>query len=229
MNQKIIGGHDIIVNVNIDGLPLFKSSNISLWPILGLITNQRDSTPFPIAIFSGKGKPINCSEFLDDFLKEYLTLQQEGIIFNGQKFTLKIQGVICDAPARQYLKCIKAHNGYNSCERCEVKGEYFEGRMVFQSTENVLRTTENFNTMSYPLHQNGRSPFIDTNIDCIKEFPLDYMHLVLLGTVKRLLSFLKEGPRVCRISSQQITEISRRLNCYRNKIPFTLILKSQFT
>lgn len=45
------------LSFNIDGLPLFSSSCISLWPILCSITNIPESKPFAVALFSGSQKP----------------------------------------------------------------------------------------------------------------------------------------------------------------------------
>ena len=205
------------ININIDGLPLFKSSNQSLWPILGLFTNS--NSPFPIAVFCGNGKPSDCQLFLEAFLSEYEELHNNGIMIEDKQYFLEVNAIVCDAPARQFLKCIKAHNAYYGCERCIVKGEYVERRMIFESIHEPLRTSEEFNSMVYQEHQHGCSPFIDSSIDVLRHFPLDYMHLVLLGTVRRLLIFLKEGPRICRISSRQTHEISERLCRFKNKIP----------
>lgn len=44
---------DLIFNV--DGIPLFKNSNIQLWPILGQIQNVK-SNPFVVAVFCGISK-----------------------------------------------------------------------------------------------------------------------------------------------------------------------------
>ena len=149
---------DIIkICINVDGLPLFKSSNISLWPILGLI-NECDKIPFPIALFCGSGKPNDCSGFLRDFIEEYNKLNTAGIIVNERQYHVKVVALICDAPARQYLKCIKGHNGYYGCERCEVKGVYIERRMIFEKIDEVKRETDIFLTRGYPEHQTGRSP-----------------------------------------------------------------------
>ncbi len=40
-------------------------------------------------------------------------------------------------------------------------------------------------------HQNGISPLLDYGINCVKGFSLDYMHLVCLGVVKRILWFFQ--------------------------------------
>ena len=79
--------------------------------------------------------------------------------------------------------------------------------MVFYEVDAPSRIDAEFNEMLYERHQLSQSPLINTSVLCIKDFALDYMHLVCLGVVKRLLLYLKEGPRFCRISGKQINEI----------------------
>jgi len=52
-----------------------------------------------------------------------------------------------------------------------------------------------------------------------ERFVLDYMHLVCLGVVKRMLCQLKEGPRMCRLSHNQLGLISNKLSNLRNELP----------
>ena len=40
-----------------------------------------------------------------------------------------------------------------------------------------------------------------------------------MGVVKRIQNFLKKGPRICKLSVQQITEISDRLNTLNGELP----------
>lgn len=54
---------------------------------------------------------------------------------------------------------------------------------------------------------------------CVTGFPLEYMHLVCLGVVKRLLCFLKKGPPACRLSHAQIRAISTQLVFLSGKLP----------
>ena len=71
-----------------------------------------------------------------------------------------------------------------------------------------------------PQNQKERSPLLDLhNFDCVSKVPLDYMHLVLLGVVKRMITFLMKGPKICRISNAQICEISDRLVSFSGKMP----------
>lgn len=204
------------LSVNIDGIPLFKSSGIQFWPILAKFSHF---DPFIVAIFCGQKKPSPLEEFLSDFLNEYKHLQDNGISYEDQTYTVQIEALICDAPARAYLKCIKNHNAYDSCERCVIRGEHVEGRIVFSEQECCLRTDEAFSRKEYSSHQTGVSPLIPALIPCVSSFVLDYMHIVILGVVRRLMLFLTKGPNHCRLSVRQKGEISQKLNALRGKMP----------
>ena len=105
-----------------------------------------------------------------------------GVEFNSQKLSFDIKCFLCDAPGRSFLKCIVGHTGYYACERCLMKG-LWSGRVVFNSHEICpLRTDEDFANLQYSDRQKGASPLIDHGIACVKRFPLDYMHLVCLGS-----------------------------------------------
>ena len=60
------------LQINVDGIPLFKSSSVTLWPILCFVRNVglQFSTPFVVSMFCGKEKPTSAAEFLADFVKE---------------------------------------------------------------------------------------------------------------------------------------------------------------
>lgn len=83
----------------------------------------------------------------------------------------------------------------------------------------TLRTDEKFQNFEYNDHQLNRSPLLEIGIKSIKGFPLDYMHLVCLGVVKRILMFLKQGPRECRLSQQQLNLLSSNLKKLNGKMP----------
>jgi len=52
---------EISLQVNIDGLPLFKSTNYQLWPILGMVMNLSVKQPFTIGVYGGNHKPSDLS------------------------------------------------------------------------------------------------------------------------------------------------------------------------
>ena len=59
---------EIVIKVNIHGVPLWSSSRLQFWPILACINN---SGPRLIGIFYGSAKPSPVSEYLADFIEEY--------------------------------------------------------------------------------------------------------------------------------------------------------------
>lgn len=136
-------------------------------------------------------------------------MQTNGVEVSGKIFQLNLKAFVCDAPARSFLKCTIGHNGYYACERCTVKGRSVQHRMVFVSaSKNMPRTDQEFNNTTYHSnHQKGISPLSSVlAYNCVTQFPLDYMHLVLLGVVKRMLQYLTKGP-FCKISANHISAI----------------------
>ena len=203
---------EIELHVNIDGLPLFKSSSLSVWPILCSFSNstQLRSKPFPVALFCGLKKPSNL-DFLLDFIEESKTLSRDGFVYNGTHVSVKIVCIICDAPAKAFVKGIVQFNGKYGCDRCIQKGEYSEGRMLFLHNDAPLRTDNSFRCQENAEHHKQRSPFCNLPLDMINDFPIDYLHLVNLGVTKRLRLAWICGPLKSRLSSSQINAISTNL------------------
>lgn len=213
-NLQIPGQIELLVNI--DGIPLFKSSGSQFWPIL---CSFGEESPFLVGLFYGKSKPNSVHEFLRDFLTEYSEINQNGILYENITVKIKIKSFVCDAPARAFLKCIKSHTGYYACERCVIKGTWKNNRIVLSEPDSALRTNEDFARKAYADHQKDISPLQTAGFNCVNGFSLDYMHLVCLGVVKRLLTFLKRGPSECKLSQRQITEISGELLSFSGKLP----------
>uniref|UniRef100_A0A7M5XM62 Uncharacterized protein n=1 Tax=Clytia hemisphaerica TaxID=252671 RepID=A0A7M5XM62_9CNID len=202
--------------VNIDGVPISKSSKSQLWPILGAVF--RSKFVFPIAIYHGTSKPSSTEVFLSDFVDEFADLVRNGIEFDGTIIIFELKAIICDDPARAFVECIIGHTGYSACERCVGIGERKQNRTVYNSNNNdSLKEVNKFNELKFH-HQNDLSPLIPI-VNCIDDFPLDYMHMVLLGLVKRALIFMLRGDEICKISQQQAIEITNRLILSRENIP----------
>lgn len=93
------------ININVDGLPLFRSSKTEFWPILINFHKQPEISPMIVGIYSGKGKPKNIDWMMTPFVNEFLAICLEGgISINGKKTKVKIRCIICDTPARSFLK-----------------------------------------------------------------------------------------------------------------------------
>lgn len=119
----------IKISINIDGLPLYKSSNLQLWPILGLIKTTV-IRPFVIGIFCGVSKPKPLNEYFEQFINELKNIA-DGFIENNRRYKVEIHSIVCDAPAKAFIKCIKSPGGYFCCDKCTEEGEYIKGRVVF--------------------------------------------------------------------------------------------------
>lgn len=52
------------------------------------------------------------------------TLHGNGIIINGRKVDVRLNAIICDAPARAYLTLTKSHSGYFGCSKCIQEGKW---------------------------------------------------------------------------------------------------------
>jgi hypothetical protein len=205
---------EILLSFNVDGLPLFKSSNTQLWPILGLIKNFHSAHPFVISLFCGNSKPAPLTLFLGPFVGELSKLLNDGIDFEGIRYTFKVHSFVCDAPARAFIKCTKTHGGYSSCDKCVDPGEYIQGRVIYNSVSANKRTDLQFRLQSDEDHHLGESPLVTLPIDLIASFPIDYMHAVCLGVMRKLLNVWIGGDLKVRLSSRLVKAISEKLlNC----------------
>ena len=199
------------IHINIDGIPLFNNSNITLWPILGSF-KELDQSIFPIALFSSSCKPKSVDNYLKDFIDEMKCFQEVGVICDntGKAYKIKLEAVICDAPARSFVKCIKTHNGYNCCERCIQRGEWYQ-KIVLPDLSAPLRTDLDFFNQLDSEHHNAVSPFTNLNYNMVSGFPIDYMHCVCLGVVRRIINLWIQGPPSCRLSQNIVVVISEKL------------------
>ena len=219
--------NEVKLKINIDGIPLFKSSNASLWPILCSFHKLK---PFVVCLYYGLKKPSPIIDYLSDFKQELSHLLTAGVNLGTKNIKVSVLGIICDAPARQYLKCIKSHTGYYCCERCEIKGHRSNNQIVYYTpTLQALRTDDKFNNLDYKKiegsniegHQISMSPLIGL-VPCVSRFPLDYMHLVCLGVMRRMVYFWKKGSKIspkCKLSNASFNQISENLCLHANEMP----------
>lgn len=102
--KNISASLDISLNINMDGLPIFKSSKGEFWPILANIAEIPDIKPIIIGVYYGKAKASNLNAYLTPFVDELAPILKNGILINGHKISLKIRCFICDSPARAFIK-----------------------------------------------------------------------------------------------------------------------------
>jgi len=209
--------NEILIDINIDGLPLFKSSLKRFWPILGKLVRSKNE-PFIIAIFKGNCDP-NMNDLLNDFVIEMADLQRNGYVRNGVSYKLSIRHYILDAPARSKVKCCIEHGGYCACEKCEVVGEYIDNRMTYLELDEVLRTDQSFFNQKQPYNHTGRSRLEVIGAGLVSQFRLDSLYLIYLDVFKRLLLVWKKWNGPWKLHHNTIQDISRKLVMLKSFCP----------
>ena len=100
----------ISLNINVDGLPIYKSSKQEFWPIISNIHELPNVKPMVIGIYSGYGKPGDVNNFLRRFVEEIKQVLENGITIKKPTHECKvkvcIRCFICDSPARAFIKGI---------------------------------------------------------------------------------------------------------------------------
>lgn len=213
-NMKPTARDCIEIGINIDGLPLSKSSASQVYPILGINNKCSLNSPvFLIGIYHGYEKPHDFNNFLSEFVDEANNLIQNGVVVFGQSYAFKISMFLFDAVAKASILKIKGHSGYSSCTKCTQEGEYISDRVCFTDLNFIKRTHDNFSKQDDSDHHTGTTILSEIkNINLITDIPLDYMHLIALGVVKKIVCGIWcNGRPPHKLSSRQIENISAKL------------------
>jgi len=206
---------EINLLINIDGLPLSRSSPKSFWPIL--LSDDISNQVYMVGLFFGQKKPNNANEFLQQFVTELIPLIQRGYHSDMLNCDIKvnIKAIICDAPAKSFILNIKGHNGYSSCTKCTIRGDYINSKMCFlyEKRSSALRTDEDFvRQTDSDYHQEEPTILLSVpHLGLVSNIALDYMHLICLGIVKKIILLWISGPLAVRIRAQAKDNISQAL------------------
>jgi hypothetical protein len=203
------------LQVNFDGVSLFKSSVTTLWPILGHCMGVGNST-FIIGCYYGNKKP-SAQSYLSPFVAEAHYIMTNGLQIDGIQYQISMH-FGCDAPARCFVKQIRSFTGYNGCDRCTAAGEY-EGRIVFTQHTAPERTDDSFRNQVDAVHHHGISPLTQLSIDMVRDFPHDYLHVVCEGVMQKLLLLWISGPLQWRISRNLFSQLEAHLCSLKPRIP----------
>ncbi|XP_046404877.1 uncharacterized protein LOC124170221 isoform X1 [Ischnura elegans] len=211
------------VLVGVDGLPLSKSTRSNFWLLLGRLLSVKYSGVFMIGVYHGNEKPVSVNAFLEEFVNEAKHLVTTGLeVPEVGVIPVEISGICCDAPAKAFVLQVKAHSGYSSCTRCTIRGEYKNNRVCFPGTLQTVarRTHEGFLRQEDEDYHSGVSVLQDIpDLDLVYSIPIDYMHLVCHGVMKRLLQIWIGGKIPNRFSSSVVKNISLKLEALAKCIP----------
>lgn len=203
----------IILNMFVDGLNIFKTSiKRSFWIIMANIDSVENSV-FPIGVYYGEKKPEDFDVFLKSAVSELKQLIDEGLLVNGTRKCIEIKNFLLDTPARASVCGTAGHNAYESCPKCLCDGHY-DGKMLFSEVDSERRTDDMFENRDFPnFHSRNSIVEKELKLKMVTQFPLDFLHVVLLGTTKRLLNNLL-GPNKPKFprSRDSVNEVIRMIN-----------------
>ncbi|CAI6367351.1 unnamed protein product [Macrosiphum euphorbiae] len=227
IGPNVFSDDTIKLQLGVDGLPLTKSTNSQFWPILCYISNFNNtkSCVFLVGLYWGTEKPQDSNLYLSELVAELKGLCFDGIDLPVGKKKVYVEAICADAPAISYILRTKGHTGFSSCIRCSITGVFLERRVCFPETVFNKRTHEEFlnrQDEDYQVHNTISILSEVPNIDMVYSFPLDYMHSVCLGVVKKnillWLGTLKNSPLSVRLPSQSVKLISNRLMHLKSNI-----------
>ncbi|CAG9763551.1 unnamed protein product [Ceutorhynchus assimilis] len=123
---------ELQIEINVDGLPLAKSSGSQFWPILCNIENLNNDFVFPVGVYHGFSKPVDPNEFLKYVADDFFQISSQGFKYKNKDIQVRITKVLCDAPAKAFILNIKSHNAYFGCTKCSTEGSFVNNRMTYE-------------------------------------------------------------------------------------------------
>jgi len=219
-------------NFNIDGMPIFKSSKKSNWPVLLCINELFPSERFKhvllCVLWIGSKEPTpQMNTFLKQFVEEAIQLSEEGIVIdNGQRqiiFKLAPMCCIVDSVARPIVQNRLQYNGYHSCSWCYAHGKYLRGivRYIFCEPDDLRHHKTHLIDVKEAEEQKkcvkgvkGQAILLKLpHFNAVWGFPYEFMHGTLLGVQKQIgeCCYIQDSP--IYLSKAQRTEVNDRLTC----------------
>lgn len=130
------GSCSVSLKINVDGIPIGKSTPKQFWSILFIVNETRHQIPFIVGVFCGDAKLGSVDDYISHFVRELLDMIRNGIKVGTIVFKIDVKKCIfvCDTLASGFLKCIKLQNARFACEKCTVDGDC-RSRIVFYKSQ----------------------------------------------------------------------------------------------
>ena len=203
------------IDFSTDGASLDNSGSNEIWPLQCRIANIKNSSSEVIGIYKGAHKPQSAMNFLGPFVQDASKIIREGgLIYLNKKLRVTLRAFIADAPARAFILNHMGHNSRYACSKCKVIGWSVRMHMTFPGIDHPTRTDVDYHRrLDEDHHKDGVSPLSLLPMGMVTQVPFEYMHLVCLGVVKRMLRAWVNGTfsMKSKLSGHQLNLISGRL------------------
>lgn len=234
--------HNLSLLFNTDGVPLYSSSSVSIWPVFLVINELPPAMRFSQknmllwGLWQSTGKP-KFQTFLQRFVEDLTDLHRSGVsvTIKGQDITVKAELTVgtMDLQAKAYVMEMTQHNGQFGCLTCEEPGTvckqgkgHCRGYPYPHVNPPAKRSTESVLNSAEEALQSGKvsSGIKDVSVlfglpyfDPIKGLVPDYMHGVLLGTTKKLLQlwFSPSSSKQPYHLGHMVKEVDKRLSAMK--------------
>lgn len=102
----------------------------------------------------------------------------------------------------------------------QCEGEWFENRVIYPSDDSEERSDESFRQQINSSHI-GVSPLLNIRppVNMVFQFVLDFMHLVCLGIMKKLLNYWLHSKLTIKLIRSTQMLLSKRLISLQSQIP----------
>uniref|UniRef100_A0A1X7UUJ2 Transposase domain-containing protein n=1 Tax=Amphimedon queenslandica TaxID=400682 RepID=A0A1X7UUJ2_AMPQE len=196
------------VILNTDGISIFRSSKVSVWPIYLEVANFPPPIRFRIdntiicGLWVGQSKP-EMDIVMGPILKEIDELNMLGFSFSSpdgvKTVRAKLLFGVFDLVAKSKVLNMNQFNGNYGCPICLHPGEYRERRRIYatdklyplrteEGIEDAIQKATTDNTVVQGIK--GQSPLYGY-LNLVDGVPPDYMHCVLEGVTNT--AFYKDG------------------------------------
>lgn len=203
------------IDISTDGAQLDKNGKNQIWPIQCRIANIPRSMPEVIGIYKGPSKPHSANQFFDTFVNDFnKVIQSGGVEFQNRKIPIRLRCFIADAPARAFILNHKNHLSSVPCSKCKVAGSRYGNFTIFLGINHIHRSNDEYaKCIDEDHHKNGYSPLTRLPLGLVSNVTFDYMHLVCLGVMKKLLTTWVTGKytKNTKFSARQLSLLSKRL------------------
>lgn len=205
-NEFFSNNNRIALSLSTDGVPLFKSSSLSMWPVYISVLNLHPSIRMKAdniilaGVWVGPHKP-SMKLLLQPVMDDLNSLCRDGLTVmlpNGSEdFKAKLVFAVFDLPAKASVLNCKQFNGKYGCSVCYHPGFHLSnGTRIYPpfvypecTHAEVLHAAEKATSEHSAVKGiMGTSP-IAMILDVVNAVPIDYMHSCLEGVMKLLMKY----------------------------------------